>query len=82
MKNEFTDGKRGLERLDHIINVLKKVISLAEKEVAEEEYLLQNNIPINDGCLKLELELKKHDLEEAKADLAYLEARRNDKAND
>lgn len=72
----FTEGLVGIDRLDRIIDVVRTANKVAEKQIAELEYMFQRGLADEFGVKGKELEEKKKALENGRADLEYLLARR------
>lgn len=72
----FTKGLIGIDRLDRIIELLRNVNKVTEKQIAELEYMFKRGLADEFGVKGKELEEKKKVLENSKAELEYLLARR------
>jgi len=72
----FTEGLVGIDRLDRIIELLRSVNKVTEKQIAELEYMFKRGLADEFGVKGKELEEKKKALENGRADLEYLLARR------
>lgn len=73
----FTKGLVGIDRLDRIIELLRTVNKVTEKQIAELEYMFKRGLADEFGVKGKELEEKKKALENGRADLEYLLARRD-----